>query len=318
MAPSHLAALQQTVDPAKLMPHKLLIIGGEASRVDFGEQLQTLGPCSIFNHYGPTETTVGVTTYPVDETVKDLPSATLPIGKPLSNVQSYVLDQHLAPLPFGVAGELYIGGKNVARGYLNRADLTAEKFIPDPFSRSVGARLYATGDVVRYLADGQLEFLGRKDQQVKVRGFRIELGEIETVLREHEGVRDAVLTAFGDTQGETRLTAYVVPADEQASRGELHAFLREKLPEYMVPHLYLFLDKLPLTAHGKVDRRALPCPEDAERELEAPFVAPRNAIEEVLSEIFAEVLRVERVGVNDNFFDLGGHSLLATQLVSRV
>jgi acyl carrier protein len=179
--------------------------------------------------------------------------------------------------------------------------------------------LYATGDMARYIADGQLEFLGRKDQQVKVRGFRIELGEIETALREHEAVCEAVLTAYVDTHGDTHLAAYVVAAEEHVlTGGELRAFLKEKLPEYMVPHLYLFLDKLPLTPHGKVDRRALPRPEGTERELDAPFVGPRNAIEEVLSEIFAEVLRVERVGVNDNFFDLGGHSLLATQLVSRV
>jgi acyl carrier protein len=179
--------------------------------------------------------------------------------------------------------------------------------------------LYATGDVARYLANGQLEFLGRKDQQVKVRGFRIELGEIETALCEHEGVLEAVVTTYSNAQGDTRLAAYVVPAEERVlTGGDLRAFLKEKLPEYMVPHFYLFLDKLPLTAHGKVDRRAFPQPEGGERELDAPFVAPRNAIEEVLAEIFAEVLGVERVGVNDNFFDLGGHSLLATQLVSRV
>ena len=319
IAPSHLAALQQTVDPSKLMPRKVLMIGGEAARVTFGEQLWTIAQCSIFNHYGPTETTVGVTTYQINETVKDMGSVTLPIGKPLPNVQAYLLDQHLEVVPPGVAGELYIGGKNVARGYFNRAELTAEKFIPDPFSRSAGARMYSTGDMVRYLADGQLEFLGRKDQQVKVRGFRVELGEIETVLREHEGIREAVLTAYADTHGDTHLAAYIVPAGEQApTRSELHAFLRDKLPEYMVPHLYHFLDRLPLTPQGKVDRRALPRSEGGERELDVAFVGPRNAVEEVLCEIFAEVLRVERVGVNDNFFDLGGHSLLATQLVSRV
>jgi acyl-coenzyme A synthetase/AMP-(fatty) acid ligase/acyl carrier protein len=319
IAPSHLAALHQIFDPSKLMPQKLLIIGGEASRVNFAKQLRTLAPCSIFNHYGPTETTVGVTTYQVDETVKDIGGVTLPIGKPLPNVQAYVLDPHMEPVPFGVAGDLYIGGNNVARGYLNRAELTAEKFIPDAFSRSAGARLYATGDVARYLANGQLEFLGRKDHQVKVRGFRIELGEIETALGEHKDVRETVVTSYADTHGDVRLAAYIVPAREQAlTRTELHTFLKEKLTEYMLPHLYLFLDKLPLTPHGKVDRRALPRPEGTERELDVPFVAPRSAIEEVLAEIFAEVLRVERVGINDNFFDLGGHSLLATQLVSRV
>jgi len=311
--------LQQTVDPAALLPHKLLILGGESSRVSFAEQLRTIAQCSIFNHYGPTETTVGVTTYHVDETVKDARSVTLPIGRPLPNVQAYVLDRQMEPVPIGVAGELYIGGQYVARGYLNRPELTAERFIPDPFSQSVGARLYSTGDVARYLADGRLEFLGRQDQQVKVRGFRIELGEIETALRESEGVREVVVTAYTNTNGATQLAAYVVVTGKPAATsGELRSFLKEKLPEYMLPHLYIFLDKLPLTPHGKVDRRALPAPEEVERELAAPFVAPRNAVEEVLCGIFAEVLRVERVGIHDNFFELGGHSLLATQVIARV
>ena len=319
IAPSHLATLHQNGDPSKLMPRKVLMIGGEAPRVTFGEELRTHAQCSIFNHYGPTETTVGVTTYQVDETVKDVRGVTLPIGRPLPNVQAYVLDRHMEPVPLGVAGELYIGGKNVSRGYLNSPQLTAERFVPDPFSRSVGARLYSTGDMSRYLADGQLEFLGRRDQQVKVRGFRIELAEIETALREHEDVREAVVAVHADKSSDTHLVAYVVPAKAQTpTAGELRAFLKERLPEYMVPYLYLFLDKLPLTRHGKVDRLALPRPKGSERELDVPFVAPRNAVEEVLSEIFAEVLSVERVGVNDNFFELGGHSLLATQLVSRV
>ena len=319
IAPSHLATLHQNGDPSKLMPRKVLMIGGEAPRVTSAEELRTIAQCSIFNHYGPTETTVGVTTYQVDETMKDVRSVTLPIGRPLPNVQAYVLDRHLEPVPPGVAGELYIGGKNVSRGYLNSPQLTAERFVPDPFSRSVGARLYSTGDISRYLADGQLEFLGRRDHQVKVRGFRIELAEIETTLRKHEDVREAVVAAHTDKDRDTHLVAYVVPAEAQTpTAGELRAFLKEKLPEYMVPYLYLFLDKLPLTRHGKVDRLALPRPEGTERELDVPFVAPRNAVEEVLSEIFAEVLSVERVGVNDNFFELGGHSLLATQLVSRV
>jgi len=319
IAPSHLATLHQNGDPSELMPRKVLMIGGEAPRVTFAEELRTLAQCSIFNHYGPTETTVGVTTYEVGETVKDVRSVTLPIGRPLPNVQAYVLDRHMEPVPLGVAGELYIGGKNVSRGYLNSPQLTAEKFVPDPFSRGVGARLYSTGDMSRYLADGYLEFLGRRDQQVKVRGFRIELAEIETALREHEDVREAVVAAHADKNIDTHLVAYVVPAQEQTpAAAELRAFLKEKLPEYMVPYLYLFLDKLPLTRHGKVDRLALPRPERTERALDVPFVAPRNAVEEVLCGIFAEVLSVEGVGVNDNFFELGGHSLLATQLVSRV
>jgi acyl carrier protein len=224
----------------------------------------------------------------------------------------------MEPVPPGVGGELYIGGKNVSRGYLNSPQLTAERFVPDPFSAEIGARLYSTGDMARYLADGQLEFLGRRDQQVKVRGFRIELAEIETALREHEDVREAAVAAHADKKDDTHLVAYVIAKEQTPTASELRAFLKEKLPEYMVPHVYLFLDKLPRTRHGKVDRLALPRPEGTERELDVPFVAPRNAVEEVLSEIFAEVLSFERVGINDNFFELGGHSLLATQLVSRV
>ncbi len=319
IAPSHLATLHQNGDPSKLMPRKVLMIGGEAPRVTFAEELRTLAQCSIFNHYGPTETTVGVTTYQVDGTVEDVRGVTLPIGRPLPNVQAYVLDRHMEPVPPRVAGELYIGGKNVSRGYLNSPQLTAERFVPDPFSAKIGARLYSTGDMARYLADGCLEFLGRRDQQVKVRGFRIELAEIETALREHEDVSEAVVAAHAGKNSDTHLVAYVVLAKGQTpTAGELRAFLKEKLPEYMVPYLYLFLDKLPLTRHGKVDRLALPRPEGTERELDVPFVAPRNAVEEVLCGIFAEVLNVERVGINDNFFELGGHSLLATQLVSRV
>ena len=318
IAPSHLSALHQTSEPSELMPRKHLIIGGEASRCSFGEQLRTLAQCAIFNHYGPTETTVGVTTYEVDESVKDVQSLTLPIGRPLPNVQAYVLDSNMQPVPPGVVGDLYIGGKCIARGYLKRPELTAAVFVPDPFSADPGARLYWTGDVARYLASGQIEFLGRQDQQVKVRGFRIELGEIETVLREHERVREAVVVARTDARGDTYLTAYVMAAHGPLPTGELRAFLKEKLPEYMLPSVYLFLDQLPLTPHGKVDRRALPEAKGVAPELGVPFVAPRNAVEEVLSEIFAEVLRVERIGVNDNFFELGGHSLLATQIASRV
>ena len=319
IAPSHLAALQQTSEPSQLMPRERLIIGGEASHCAWGERLRKLAPCAVFNHYGPTETTVGVTTYPVDESVEQLPSVTLPIGKPLPNVRAYVLDRHMQPVPRGVAGELYIGGKCVARGYLGRPGLTAAAFVPDPFSAEPGARLYRTGDAARYLAGGQIEFLGRRDQQVKVRGFRIELGEIETALREHEGVVEAVVAARVGAHGDTRLTAYVVAAKGRAlTGGELRAFLKERLPEYMLPSAYVSLDRLPLTPHGKVDRRALPQPDGEARELDVPFVAPRSAVEEVLCEIFAEVLGVERVGVHDNFFELGGHSLLATQVASRV
>jgi amino acid adenylation domain-containing protein len=319
IAPSHLAALHRTIEPHELMPRQRLVIGGEASRRDWGEKLQALAPCMVFNHYGPTETTVGVTTYHVNESVKEVRSVTLPIGRPLPNVQAYVLDDYMQPVPAGVAGDLYIGGKCVARGYLNRAELTATRFIPNPFSAEPGERLYRTGDVVRYLADGQIEFLGRQDEQVKVHGFRIEPGEIEAALREHESVEEAIVVALSDAHGETYLAAYVVArVGHTPASSELRAFLKGKLPEYMLPSVYLVLDKLPLSPHGKVDRRALPEPGGRGRELELPLIAPRNAVEEALAEIFEEILGIELVGIDDNFFALGGHSLLATMVVSRV
>jgi acyl carrier protein len=218
-----------------------------------------------------------------------------------------------------VPGELHIGGVGLARGYLNRPELTAERFIPNPFSDEPNARLYKTGDLARYLPDGNIEFLGRMDHQVKIRGFRVELGEIEAVLGQHPTVRETVVMAREDVLGEKRLVAYVVPNQAQAPPiSELHHFLKEKLPEYMVPAAFVFLDALPLTPNGKVDRRALPAPDRSRPELGRTFVAPRTFVEEGLARIWAEVLRLERVGIHDNFFELGGHSLLATQVISRM
>src|SRR6185295_9129116 len=230
----------------------------------------------------------------------------------------YVVDPHLRPAPIGVPGELLIGGAGLARGYFGRPDLTAERFIPDPFSGALGARLYRTGDLARWLASGEVEFLGRLDHQVKVRGHRIELGEIEAALAEHPSVRAAVAVVREDAPGDQRLVAYVVAGDGTApANGELRRHLRDKLPEYMVPATFVPLDALPLTPNNKVDRRALPAPETAGGERRA-YVAPRTLAEELLAGIWAEVLKVERVGVQDNFFDLGGHSLLAAQVVSRL
>ena len=209
------------------------------------------------NHYGPTETTVGATTFPVQGNQASL---TVPLGRPLANVELYVLDQNRELVPVGKQGELYIGGAGVARGYLGRAELTAERFVPDPFSSEAGARLYRTGDVVRYLADGNLEYLGRADQQVKIRGYRIELGEIEAVLNEHAGVSQAVILARGAANQEQRLVAYVV-AKNGSSSSEWREYLQQRLPEYMVPSVFVSLAALPLTTNGKVDRRALPEPE---------------------------------------------------------
>ena len=303
--------------PDAFAPLEHLLVGGEAADPAAVRQvLDEGGPRRLLNVYGPTETT----TFATWQLVQEIPrAATIPIGRAVSNTRLYILDQHLQPVPIGVTGELYIGGDGLARGYLGGPRLTAESFIPDPFGDEPSGRLYKTGDLTRWLANGQIEFIGRNDFQVKVRGFRIELGEIETVLREHESVREAIVAVRTDARGETYLAAYVVTAHGPLSMGgELRTFLRKKLPEYMLPSVYIVLDKLPLSPNGKIDRRALPGPEVVERELDAPYVAPRNPIEEVLSEIFAEVLRLERVGINDNFFELGGHSLLATQLVSRV
>jgi acyl carrier protein len=230
-----------------------------------------------------------------------------------------VLDRSLRPVPIGVAGELYIGGAGLARGYLRRPGLTAERFIPDPFSNRPGGRLYKTGDLVRYRSNGSLDFLGRNDEQVKVRGFRIELGEIEAVLRQHSGVREAAVVTREDTPGEKRLVAYVVPEPEMPlTLGQLNHYLQARLPHYMIPAPIVTLEQLPLSPNGKLDRRALPAPEADLLDREARYMPPRNAVEEVLAGVWAEVLRVERVGIYDDFFSLGGHSLLATQVVSRL
>jgi acyl carrier protein len=225
----------------------------------------------------------------------------------------------MRPVAVGVAGELHIGGVGVARGYLNSPELTAERFIPDPFSSEPGARFYKTGDLVRYRPDGNLEFLGRLDDQTKVRGFRVEPGEIEAALRQHAAVRENLVVARENGQGSHHLVAYVVAAHEPAPTvSELRGFLEEKLPEYMVPSAFVLLDVMPLTPHGKVDRRALPAPDGTRPELNKPFVAPRTPTEKLLAEIWAQVLGVEPIGVQDNFFDLGGHSLLATQIMFRL
>jgi amino acid adenylation domain-containing protein len=269
----------------------------------------------LYNHYGPSETHV-VTSLMLAGDPAEWPL--LPsIGVPVANTQCYVLDGRGEPSPVGVPGELYLGGVSLARGYLGRPDLTAERFLPDPFCRSSGGRLYRTGDRVRWLTDGTLEFLGRVDDQVKVRGFRIEPGEVESVLERHAGVREAVVVVREDAPGEKRLVGYVVLAEgAEVSPAELRAYLKASLPEYLVPGAIVVLERLPLTPSGKVARRALPVPEaGGDRE---SYVAPRTPAEEMLAGIWAEVLRAERVGAEDDFFGLGGHSLLATRVVSRV
>jgi len=308
LPPSALAAVPAGEFPAL----HTITVAGEACSVELLERWAA--GRQFFNLYGPTEGTIWATfTECTDGMGKP------PIGRPIANVQVYILDSHLGPLPVGVPGELHIGGVGVARSYLNRPELTAEKFIPNPFSDQPGARLYKTGDLVRYLPDGNIEFLGRIDNQVKIRGLRIELGEIETVLGNHPAVREAVVQLREDAPGDKRLVAYVVPGQESVPKvAELLGFAKEKLPAYMVPSAIITLDALPLSPNGKLDHRALPVPEAVRPELESAYVAPRTHDQRTIAEVWQEVLRVEKVGLHDNFFDLGGHSLLITQVHGKL
>jgi amino acid adenylation domain-containing protein len=292
------------------------LCGGEALPLDLAaELLPRIG--SLWNVYGPTETTIWSTVEPV--TVPAGSGGSVPIGKPIANTGIYLLDRHLNPVPAGVAGELYVGGAGVARGYLGRPELTAERFVPDPYSHVHGARLYRTGDLARHLRDGRVVYVGRTDFQVKVRGYRIELGEIEAALARHPAVAQCVAVVREETAGNPQIAAYYVAAEGQAaSVGNLRAALREELPDYMIPSLFVALPVLPLTPNGKVDRKALPAPGGGRPDLGREYVAPEGEVQEKLAAIWAEVLRVERVGAGDNFFELGGHSLMATQVLSRV
>jgi amino acid adenylation domain-containing protein len=321
IVPSHLSALLEgAARPEAVLPRRLLVLGGEATGRELAAQIARLAPgLRVLNHYGPTETTVGVLTCPADHGSADSRLSTLPLGKPLANLRIAIVDERLVPVPVGMAGELLIGGAGVSRGYLGRPGLTAESFLPDPFSDRPGARLYRTGDRVRLLPSGALRFEGRFDHQVKIRGFRVELGEIEATLRLDAAVRDAVAVVREDEPGRPRLVAYLVPRRNAGlDAGRLRGLLRERLPEAMIPAALVFLEKLPLNANGKVDRRALPAPEAPGAEAGRRFVAPRTLGEEMLAGLWREVLGVDAVGVYDSFFELGGHSLLATQLISRV
>jgi hypothetical protein len=241
------------------------------------------------------------------------------MGHAIGNMEAYVLDQRQGLVPIGVVGEVYLGGVGLARGYQQRAGETAERFIPHPYSDRAGERLYRTGDLARVRSDGQLEYVGRVDEQVKVRGYRIELGEITTVLRRHPKLRDTAIVAREDRPGERRIVAYVVAEDNSTiTASELRGYLREQLPEYMIPAAFVVLDALPLTAHGKVDQRALPVPERDQLNLESTYVAPRTKAETIVSQVWKEVLKLEKVGIHDNFFDLGGHSLLVIQVHNKL
>jgi len=304
-------------DVKALLGIKQLLVGGEALSVrHIRRALEALPDVRIINGYGPTESTTFTCCYPVPGQVDEaLPS--IPIGRPIGNTQVYILDSRLQVVPIGVAGELHIGGDGLARAYLHHSQLTAEKFIPNPFGKP-GSRLYKTGDLSRYLADGQIEFLARIDDQVKIRGFRIEPGEIESTLAQHPAVKETAVIARPMTSGESRLIAYIVADQGQAlTTSGVRSFLKDKLPDYMIPATFLFLDSLPLMRNGKVDRQALPLP-DAERpEVDSVFMPPLTKTERLLSDIWSQALGVKKVGILDNFFELGGDSILGIQIMAR-
>jgi amino acid adenylation domain-containing protein len=317
ITPAHLELLAALIPPGEgAALTTTFVIGGEDLKADLAARWQAIAPAaSLFNEYGPTETVVGSTVYRIPAGVP--PAGSVPIGRPIANTQVYILDGWMQPVPVGVTGELYIGGAGVARGYLNRPALTAERFVEDPFSGDPLSRLYRTGDLGRYMPDGVIEYVGRTDYQVKIRGYRIELGEIETVLRSHAGVREAVVEVQEES-GDRRLVAYYVAGGgEDLPAGELRSYLRERLPEYMVPAGYVVLEGMPLTSSGKVDRKVL-------RGMgwrgggEVGRRDPEGPVEKRLAEIWREVLGVREIGAEDNFFDVGGHSLLAFQVVARV
>ncbi|ARV58866.1 hypothetical protein BZZ01_09655 [Nostocales cyanobacterium HT-58-2] len=312
LVPSMLQMLltQPTLEKCRCL--RSVYCGGEPLPLELYKSFAARLDAQLYNLYGPTETCIDVTSWTCESKSQ---RQTVPIGRPITNTQIYILDSHLQLVPIGVSGELYIGGVPLARGYLNNPELTAEKFIPNPFSQEDGARLYKTGDQARYSADGNIEFLTRLDQQVKIRGFRIELGEIEAALVQNPQVQQAVVMARQDQPGQKRLVAYIVSNQEHTPTTiELRHFLAQKLPEFMVPSGFVFLEELPLSPNGKIDRKMLPAPELTRFALQTAYVAPRDEIEQIIAAIWQESLQVQTVGIDDNFFDIGGDSLLIVQV----
>jgi amino acid adenylation domain-containing protein len=319
ITPAHLELLSQQLsseEAAKVT--KTLVIGGEALLAENLVLWREFAPATrLINEYGPTETAVGCCIHEVRPV--DPKTGPVAIGRPIANTQLYILDGNLQPVPAGVKGDLYIGGDGVARGYLNRRDLTEKKFIPDPFSGKNGARLYKCGDLARYRKDGILEYLGRADDQVKVRGYRIELGEIEAALAAYAGVQTCTVLAIENAPGNKQLVAYaVLRGNEPLSAEDLKDFLKQSLPEHMVPAQFVFLDSFPLTQNGKIDRKSLPAPTHGDISAAHEFIAPRTETEQKVAAMWVELLKVERIGVHDDFFDLGGHSLMAIKALSRI
>ena len=317
--PSMLRVFLETGQLSKCESLQRVISSGEALTAELKERFRGRMGCGLYNLYGPTEAAVDVSWFECQ--AEQRAEASVPIGRPIWNVRLYILDEQQQLLPVGVSGELYISGVALGRGYLRRPELTAEKFVPDPHSTEAGARMYRTGDVGRYRGDGVIEYLGRMDEQVKIRGYRVELGEIESELLKVEGIEGAVVVARRAEGGEQQLVAYVVTGGAEVEVGRVREELRGRVPEYMIPGVYVRMERLPETASGKVDRRRLPALDEARGERVGggqQYLAPRSLVEELVAEIWSDVLRVERVGVHDNFFDLGGHSLLAMQVVIRL
>jgi amino acid adenylation domain-containing protein len=311
--PSMLQVFLAAKDVETCQSLRRVICSGEALPYDLQMRFFARLKAELHNLYGPTEAAIDVTYWACQQSGEH---TVVPIGRPVANTQIYILNDYLQPVPIRVPGELHIGGVQVARGYLNRPELTEERFIRDPFCADVHARLYKTGDLARYLPDGNIEFLGRIDQQVKIRGFRVELGEIETVLAQHADVRESVVILREDPPGEHRLVAYVVPRQPYhvLVARELQRFLREQLPNYMVPAEFVSLEAMPLTPNGKVDRQALPVPEGQRTPLHQAYLMPQSEAERLIADVWREVLQVEAFGLHDNFFDLGGHSLLLARV----
>ena len=320
ITPSHIGALESVTDSVHIwgLP-RVIVIGGEALNSRHLEMWVTNGRTGrVINEYGPTETTVGSCVFELS--AGTALEESIPIGKPIVNTQVYVLDSSLQPVPIGIAGELFIGGLGISRGYLWQPRLTAEKFIPNPFGRETGSRLYRTGDVVRWLPSGSLEFLGRVDDQVKVRGYRIEPAEIETALALHPAVKNSAVCSRGDIAGDSQLVAYLTlnREDRELMVTELTDFLREQLPSHMIPSSYFVVDALPMNSHGKLDKHALPISGQVAPSGREAYAEPRTPLEELLVKIWQELLNAEDLGIHDNFFDLGGHSLLATRVIARL
>jgi amino acid adenylation domain-containing protein len=306
---------------AKLPKLKYWTTSGEALSTELVDDFQPRLPhAMLLNLYGSSEVAADVTyCEALREVIPEDDSSAIPIGWPIANTQIYLLNSDLQPVPVGAAGELYAGGAGLSRGYHNRPELTAERFVPSPHGSVAGARLYRTGDLARYRSDGAIEYLGRTDHQVKLRGFRVELGEVEAVLNDHDAIKEVVVLVREDSPGDPRLVAYVVTNEHGAEViNELRSYMKARVPDYMVPAAFVQLDEFPLTGSGKVDRQALPAPDQSRPVLAEQFVAPRNELEESIAQMWREILALERIGIHDEFFDLGGNSLHAMQIMAKV